>query len=336
MTRNLKWLMVLLVLAALVGMVNASPDVDRAKDTAARINNTIYNKVPYTITLTDRQIIDAGYTPIRQGGYTITLKRIYYDEANATLVTYINAWNNGTSLTINNPVRWFMPFNDKLNGAALEQAYVIMVISYLDYKPYGQPIDDDTLVVYPSTDGYAEETTNTATYLTMRNDAGDGSLNGSASIVSAPYLDTGPSSSQFSTLRRGIFSFNTAALSDTATISQEKFSIAAFSKLNELGNFSYGITGGTLASNITIANGDYDGFQNTRYATDLTYNQIESGAIPIVRTNWTLNGAGIANTTKTGYTIMYLRDAPDIDSSAPSYVKSKVSYITFYYVKINV
>ena len=338
MKRKLIIFILLLVVLVSVSVVSAG-NITNAKDTAYKINETMKGKMPYTETFTYNQIVSAGYTPTKinsYGRYRIDIKQMYYDEYNGTMVTYINAFTsernpNGDvyppyrSIQINNPVRWYMPFNDTLNGAALQQAYLTMVISYLDSLPYGLPINDDTLLIYPSVDGYAAETTSAA-YATIRADAGDSAVSGANPVTTSnsPLLDSPASGSgNYHIFRRGILSFDTSAIPDDATISSAKFGVYVTAQNTELGTPAYGITGGTLASNTSLAAGDYDGWSATRYASDIS---ISTSA----RNNWTLNGAGLANISKTQSTIIYLRDSWDINASMTgTWTKNSESSITW-------
>jgi len=319
-----KFLILFISIILLISTISAS-EFTNAQDTAMKINDTVSGKTPLFVNYTYDQLVSAGFTPQRLGGYDVLFKEVRYDEGNGTFITYINAWNDGNSIHIHNPVKWYMPFTDNKQGAQLQQAYVVMVASYIDTLPYGDPEEDDTLVIYPSIDGSAQEETNTATYTTMRGATGDSATSGSTTTVTAPLLDTGPSSSAFSTLTRGVLSFNTSVLPDDASISSANFSVYVTAKLNDLGSPSYGITGGILASNSSIAAGDYDGFGSARYASDIAYASIGTSA----RNTWPLNAAGLANISKSFYTVIYMRDSWDLDNSGPIYSKSKSTSITW-------
>ena len=182
----------------------------------------------------------------------------------------------------------------------------------------------DTLLTYPTIDGYADDTTSSA-YATLRGDTGAAAASGSTTTVNAPLIDSASTSPNFHIFRRAILSFDTSTIPDTATINRANFSLYVTAKENGLGSPAYGITGGNLASNTAIAAGDYDGFNSTRYASDIAYASIGTSA----RNNWSLNAAGLANISKTGYTVIYFRDNWDIDNSAPTYAKSVTTSITW-------
>ena len=166
-----------------------------------------------------------------------------------------------------------------------------------------------TTTFYPAIDGYASDTT-TETYANIRAAAGDAASSGQSQSW-ASYLYGSPTTDKFQEFRRAIFSFDTSALTASATVSAAGFSIYATAKSNGEGAPAYGITGGTLVSNVAIAAGDFDGFASDRWASDIAYASVNTGA----RTTWTLNAAGIAGISLTSYTVIYLRDAWDIDNS---------------------
>jgi PKD repeat protein len=302
-------ILTVLVIAVSVSTVSAT-DFSDAQSYAYKLNDSFYGQTPISVNYTDAMLEDAGYTLQRPGGLNVTFKSMYDDQVNGTLVTYINAWNNGSSLHIHNPVRWYLPFNDNLQGAQLQQAFVMIVASYLDGVEYGEPVDDDTLIIYPAVDGYAGDTTASA-WATLRADTGATYSSGPTSAVSAPLIDTSSSAGVYHIFNRGILSFNTASLPDDASITSATFGVYVTAKATALGTPAVGITGGTLTSNTSIVAGDYDGFGNVRYASDIANADIGTSS----RENWTLNAAGLANISKTSYTVIYLRDSWDIDNS---------------------
>jgi PKD repeat protein len=190
-------------------------------------------------------------------------------------------------------------------------------------------VSADTLLVYPAIDGYVRETTDAA-YFTMRNDVGDGNTVGSTTALISPYISTMTTNGVYGDFRRGVFSFNTSTIPDDATINSGIFKTRGSGKTNGLGSPSYGITGGVLASNTSLANGDYDGFFSTRYSSDIAYNNISTNS----DNNWTLNADGISGVSKTGFTVIFLRDSWDIDNSTTglTWVSSTSTQISFYSV----
>ena len=166
-----------------------------------------------------------------------------------------------------------------------------------------------TLTIYPIANGYAAETTD-ARYSVIRADSGDDSGNASTTTVSAPYLiATNTISDNMSKMSRGILTFDTSSIPDTATITAVTLHVYVSNRGVQLGTPNYGITGGAVAANNTIASGDYDGFTQVRYADDLSITAASR------YWNWSLNAAGIANTSKTSYTTLFMRDSWDIDNS---------------------
>lgn len=190
-------------------------------------------------------------------------------------------------------------------------------------------VSADTLIVYPSIDGYVRETTDAA-YFTMRNDVGDGNTVGSTTALVAPFISTVTTNDVYGEIRRGVFSFNTSTIPDDAAINSGVFKTRGSGKGNGLGSPAYGITGGILASNTSLANGDYDGFSSVRYSTDKAYDDISTNS----NNNWTLNAAGLSGISKTAFTVIYLRDSWDIDNSTTglTWATSSQTQISFYSV----
>lgn len=314
----MKRLFLIITILCLISTPAVSAGHASAIDAAQKLNDDLAGLTPYTVELSHAQvksILPSADNLTRTGGtYRITIKSASYDASDGILTTNINAWYDSGSgfeaIRINNPVHWYMA-NGIVgsNGNQRRSEYAGMVVSYLDSIPYGSPINDDTLLIYPSIDGYAFDTTDT-TYYPMRNSAGDSAATGSTTTVQAPYLLATTTADQYSIMRRGMLSFNTSTLPDDATVTGATFSLVATALTNSLGSPEFGITGGTLGTNTTIVAGDYDGFGQVRYATDIPYASISIG-----RNNWSMNAAGVQNISKTAYTIVFFRDSWDIDNS---------------------
>lgn len=316
--------LILIFIGLLAIPLVSATSLDDAKNTASQAIQDLNGKVPLTETFTDQQLISWGFEPVRKGGYTITIKNATYNSTDGTLSLYVNAWNNGSSLHIHNPIHWYMPFIDnEPNGAKRYQNFITLVTSYLDTVPYGDPVNDDTLVIYPSISGYIQETTDNAQHIVLRNATGDSAAISSTTTVNAPAIVT--DSGDFASMNRGILVYDSQVLEDMITIDSAKVSIYVTAKANTFGSTSYGLTGGHLASNSTVVAGDYDGFYQTRFATDITYENISTSA----RLNWSLNTAGLNTISVVSPTVIYIRDAWDIDNTNPAYTKSNSTSITW-------
>ena len=119
-------------------------------------------------------------------------------------------------------------------------------------------------------------------------------------------------SNKYNLLRRGHLIFNTSALPDNAVIDSAIVGLYRSSSENQLGGTpAIGLTGWTPATPGIIVMADYNKFQDVRYATDIPY----SGLTGTRYYNWTLNSAGIANISKTGFTNIMVRNSWDIDNN---------------------
>ena len=74
---------------------------------------------------------------------------------------------------------------------------------------------------------------------------------------------------------------------------------------------SFGLTGGTVANNSSLAAGDFDGYGSTEFITRFSYDDCVATENKIVY----LNEAGRNYIDKTGFTVFYGRDSWDLDNS---------------------
>ena len=310
-----------ILLLAMVGTTSAGTHQD-AIDTAAQTVADYADKLPYSVTFTTDQLAKAGYDVTnmsRPGTYSVTIKDMSYNATTGTLDTFINAWHDGNSIHIHNPIHWYMPFPDGfvgVNGAARMKQYEFLVLSYLDTKEYGEPANDDTSIFYPIVEGQIYQSSPSgSTWDIMR--SGSGSYvyeSGTLTSKRRPYLDESLNPTLlYNYMGRGVYSFNTGSLENAATITSSNFSLYfTGSKQTSAGTaFAVGITGGNLASNTSLVAGDYDGFQNTRLIIDKSYDNFTSSG----RYMLPLNSNGLSYISKTSYTVLFMRDSPDIDNS---------------------
>lgn len=139
----------------------------------------------------------------------------------------------------------------------------------------------------------------------------------------------GNSTNLWRSIIRSMFTFPTASLPDTDTISQAVFSVYAFTP-------SGGITGSVNvydanpASMTTLdgGGGDFDAVGSTAFSDT-----------PITSANWgnaayedfTLNASGLANISKTGNSAFALRMVEDATNSAPTWLTSNGLEFNHYY-----
>lgn len=177
------------------------------------------------------------------------------------------------------------------------------------------PVMADTLIIYPSVDGYAYEDTD-AVFSTMRSDTGDGSS--STTTTTRAQVSATTTTDIFDIIRRTIFIFNTSDIDDTATIISAKLVTNGTEEYNTFSvPASVVITDGTTASYTSITTSDYS-----------RAGLIEQGD----RMNMTVFGVGIYNNftitnlsyiNKSGYTIYFLRTDWDYDNSPPPWSSGK-------------
>lgn len=110
---------------------------------------------------------------------------------------------------------------------------------------------------------------------------------------------------------RGIFLFNTASLTSSATITAATFSGYGLAPINdELASAGYvGLVSSNPASNTSLAVGDFDCLGSTDYITRQAVAGISSSGY----NDWALNASGIAAISKTGVTKFGTRTGWDID-----------------------
>jgi len=185
----------------------------------------------------------------------------------------------------------------------------------------------DTLTVYPnadadvgktSCDGYTGRTGVNETFSNIRSGAGTQAGDADAN----PYflwLVGSATSNQFSALRRGIFLFDTSALTASASISDAVMSIYITNKDNGLSLTSahagIGIVSSNPASNTDLVNADFTTLGTTRFASDIARDSVNSAAYNA----FTFNTDGKTAISKTGITKTGARFAVDIDNGTPAW-----------------
>jgi PKD repeat protein len=318
-TKLATWIFLIVVVIAAF-TAHASAGHAEAVDTADKIN-TALNSVglPYERNLTQSQLNSLGYdksTMVRTGTYTIRIKSASVDTSKGILTLYINAWNDGQSVQVRNPVHWYIPGTiSGSNNNARINTFVVFLIRYLEYCPNGEPLNDDTLVVYVTDNDHGRRASDStaASWATLRASGGDTIDADDATIGSSVgTISTSTTSDQWDVLSRFITVFNTSALPDTCTIDSAIIAPSIYSEITGFGTYDLGVTGGSVASTAEIVAGDFDTFTDVRYATDQNSGSTRTGYI-----NYTLNAAGLANISKTGFSTFFFRTAWDIDNSPP-------------------
>lgn len=173
-----------------------------------------------------------------------------------------------------------------------------------------------TLTLYPVEDSYHEHRVNNSTLETLIAAAGTGGARTNTSSW-ACNLETAADTqtSKFLVLARGIFSFDTSALPDNATITGATLKMVRSGGNNLLGDFEICLVGASPADptkhNVTGTNNDYSNVGSTEFASRVAF----SDWAYLAQHTFTLNAAGRAAINKSGYTSFAVRIGWDVDGS---------------------
>jgi hypothetical protein len=110
---------------------------------------------------------------------------------------------------------------------------------------------------------------------------------------------------------RGLITWNTAAIPDSATITSAVVSVYGRDKLNDLGTANFAIVDANPSSKSAYVAEDYSRTTFTRMADDILYSSFTDD----VWQNFTLNPQGRANISKTGLTTFMFTHSADVDNS---------------------
>jgi len=157
------------------------------------------------------------------------------------------------------------------------------------------------------------------TFTKMRNGAG---TNG----VDIPIIMASTTSNIYNVFGRGVFTYNTSSIPDGATITGAQLVLYISGGSQAYNDFasipSMGVTGGTVIDPLVVSVNDYQRFTDVDYATRLPYADIPKDPNGNLVT-FTLVEAGLANVSKTGYTVLFVRWSNDIDNSSPTWGSEK-------------
>lgn len=158
----------------------------------------------------------------------------------------------------------------------------------------------DTLTVYPdasiggtTVDGTTKRLTADNTFSVIRAAAAD-SVDMTATYDQIAYLKSSYTTNQFKYLNRGIFTFDTSALTASALISAATISLFGQTSTNGLGDSTIVIVSAAPASNNTLVEADHGTLGTTAYHSGY------SGAWTSAYSVFTMNATGRAAISKTG------------------------------------
>lgn len=200
----------------------------------------------------------------------------------------------------------------------------------------------DTLTAYPqasgggsnvTTDGYALQFYSNAgaqSWATIKAAAGNDFdyTSSNAFPIYAKATNGGPANT-YTQLNRSIYTFNTAALTSSASISSSVFSIYGTDRSNALFSPTLNAYSASPAANNIIAAGDYDSFGTTAYSdSGIAYASWSTAGY----NNLTFNATGIGAISKTGVSIVGVREQTyDAGSSTPTFTGNAVAYLDGYF-----
>ena len=178
------------------------------------------------------------------------------------------------------------------------------------------------LIVYPSVDGRVGYSGTELTWADLLV-AGGNSISQSGTSELTIHISAGVTTNKWQTLIRGIFLFDTSAISSSANISSATLSLYGVYKRDDLLiTPNINIYSSNPASNTILVDADYGSLGSTPFCdTPITYNNWSE----VGYNDFILNAAGIAAITKGGITKLGTRNASyDVAAVAPSWSQPSV------------
>ena len=192
----------------------------------------------------------------------------------------------------------------------------------------------DSLTVYPdadpestSVDGYARRSAVDETWATIRGGAGTGAEDNVADTRMAQ-IEASTTTNQWGQIVRGIFLFDTSALSPDFVLTSATYSVEFTAITDQLAQ-SANVTSSSPASNTAVVSADYAvaNFGSTKFASDKDITGLSTGSY----TDFSLNGDGLSAITAGGITKFALRITGDIDNSEPTWASAQTARLSGYY-----
>lgn len=185
--------------------------------------------------------------------------------------------------------------------------------TFLDISE-GDVFTDTTTSYYAGAgDGYVDDNYTNQTWNTYVTNASGPTVSYTSAYTVGEGLGTmkdGSTNARFG-LNRSFYPMDTSGLTTGATISAATMNIV--SHFNDAGNNAlFAVVQGNQASTSTLTGTDYGGIGSTEGCTRT------SAATVDTYTTFTLNATGLGWISKTGYTKLGVREAHDLDNSAPA------------------
>ncbi len=173
-----------------------------------------------------------------------------------------------------------------------------------------------TYTVYPdggsgttTVDGIVQRSGTTDAFSTVRDGAGT-FANVTATNQTAPFLVSSTISNQFTTINRGIFTFDTSALNNLNSVLSAFFSVFGASISTGLGNDEFHVVSSTPASNNNLVTSDYSQLGTTSFGNIVGGSWITTGYNDVA-----LNASGLSNLVLTGISKFGARGVWDLNNS---------------------
>jgi hypothetical protein len=183
----------------------------------------------------------------------------------------------------------------------------------------------DTLTKYPdahtetaTVDGYVEHAGTDITWAALRDGAGTAAADNVTPINGCIWLQAGTTSSRWSGMDRGVFLYDTTALTSGAVISGVVLSLYGSGTDFNTGGWSstFNVYSSAPASNTALAAGDYDSLGTTAFSDSaIAYASWSASGY----NDWAFNTDGIAAISKIGVSKFGTRCNHDVTNTAPTW-----------------
>jgi hypothetical protein len=191
-----------------------------------------------------------------------------------------------------------------------------------------------TLTVYPnrsgdsnptSVDGHMLHDPSGAGAWSVRRDGAGTGANDSGNNILIRHNANSSSSAHWWDFYRGIFLFDTSALTSDATITSAVFETVSNGGKDDAYSSHITLVSSAPASNTALVAGDYDSLGTTRLSDNVTIASLADDQATY--DTWTLNSSGLAAISKTSITKFGLRTGWDIDNTEPSWTANGEVYV---------